>query len=172
MESYFLSIIHCEPFDAKDLKDIILLRHRSTGLRFRIGKAEEGNISDWKLAKFFTALFDISRGNVGIALGIWIALIEQVNRDEIVLSWPELPDMTILERISTRQIMILLQFILHQQLTEDQLKRIVPLEPTELHHILLVLKRCGVLRETGVYLEISPFVQPFLNQQFAVMGVL
>jgi len=172
MESYFLSIIHCEPFDAKDLKDIILLRHRSTGLRFRIGKAEEGNISDWKLAKFFTALFDISRGNVGIALGIWIALIEQVNRDEIVLSWPEMPDMTILERISTRQIMILLQFILHQQLTEDQLKRIVPLEPTELHHILLVLKRCGVLRETGVYLEISPFVQPFLNQQFAVMGVL
>jgi len=172
MESYFLSIIHCEPFDAEDLKNIILLRHRSTGMRFRIGKDEEHTISDWKLAKFFTALFDISRGNVGMALGAWVSLIQQVNKDEIILAWPELPDMSILEQMSTVQTMILLQFILHQQLSPEQLTRIIPMDSLSVHHHILVLKRSGIIREVGPYLEVSPFVGQYLNQQFVEMGVL
>ncbi len=68
MEHHFISIIHCQPFNSQDLKEMVMRRHRSSGLKFRIEKKKEENISEIALARLFNRYFDQSDGNPGTVL--------------------------------------------------------------------------------------------------------
>ena len=57
---YFISAIHCQPFDAEEIQEAILLRHRSSGFKFELDKQGEDEISNLRLANLFNSHFDIS----------------------------------------------------------------------------------------------------------------
>ena len=54
IDQHFLNIVNCEPYDAEDLKNIILLRHKASGMNFYIDGEEP---SELKQARLFNALF-------------------------------------------------------------------------------------------------------------------
>ncbi|MFH1321856.1 MAG: hypothetical protein ABII90_14545 [Bacteroidota bacterium] len=153
IDNYFLSIIECEPFNAEELKDIILFRHKSTGLKFELdspqnghsslgGKCNESNISGWRQARLFSKYFNYSRGNVGVALQAWISNIKKVIVDDkrlsrqgkeeavgrLLIEQPKLPDIERLKYLKPDWALLIIQFVLHKRLTLEKLQRIIKTE--------------------------------------------
>ena len=88
IDGYFLNIIECEPFNAEELKDIILFRHRSTALKFELNGSNEDDLSVWTQARLFSRHFDYSRGNVGVALQAWISNVEGFEDGKLTIKKP------------------------------------------------------------------------------------
>ena len=169
----FLDILECEPLDAKELQEAVLLRHRSTGLRFELDGRHEDQVTELALARFFSGLFEYSSGNVGFALHAWITCIEEVTGERLRLRRPDVPPLRILEHLGDEDLVWLRQFVLHRQLTPQRLARLFRIEPNEAARRAADLKRMGLLVEmqTGI-LETNPYVRPFLIQQLERGGML
>ncbi len=172
IDDAFISVIHCEPFDAEDLQNAILLRHQSTGLQFEFEGELEDQISRMKLARLFNSYFDYSAGNIGTALHAWISHIERVQNERLIIRRPERPDITALETLKPEWAVCLAQFVLHKNLTEARLCRIFRWSPAETRDMLRTLRRTGLLVEIQGSWHISPFVHPFLVEKLLEMEVL
>src|SRR5690606_20668655 len=104
--------------DAETLRDIIRLRHSSTGSQFMYnGKAEDA-LSQWSLARLFAAHYHYSRGFVGPALQSWVTHIVDTGTP-LQVTLPQQPDMSALDSLKTEHIALLVQLALHKQLHED-----------------------------------------------------
>jgi AAA+ ATPase superfamily predicted ATPase len=53
LEKYFLAHIECQPFDARELKEMVMFRHRAGGLKFRLNKKDEDAFSEYDFAQLF-----------------------------------------------------------------------------------------------------------------------
>lgn len=172
LEDSFIQIIDCEPFDAKSLKDIILLRHQSSGMKFRIGEHREDKISKWKLAQLFSALFDASYGNIGTALQTWISSMKNVEDNVLEIEVPKLPSIDILRKLPSSWTVILIQLMLHRKLSIAKLDLIMNHTVVQLHHELTVLKRSGLIEEERGMLKINRYLEHLLIQVFTEDGIL
>ena len=172
IEQAFLSIIDCEPFDAEELHQAILLRHRSTGLQFELEGQLETHLSDFALARLFTGYFDCSSGNIGVALQAWISNIEQITGDQLSIRMPVRPDLAPVKQIDRESMVWLQQFVLHKNLTQERLARIFR-NAKDLSTHCQALKRAGLIVETpqGV-MELNPYVRPFVIQALSEMEML
>jgi len=172
LEDSFIQIIDCEPFDAKSLKDIILLRHQSSGMKFKIGENREDKISKWKLAQLFSALFDASYGNIGTALQTWISSMKNVEDNVLEIEVPKLPSIDILRKLPSSWTVILIQLMLHRKLSIAKLDLIMNHTVVQLHHELTVLKRSGLIEEERGMLKINRYLEHLLIQVFTEDGIL
>jgi len=144
-EHYFLNVIRCEPFNAQELKEIILFRHRSSPLKFRFNGKPEQDIPDYEMAGLFTAHFNYSKGNIGAALHSWLRHIEKANDDTLMIRKPVSPkNATILRSLSSDDCLMIMQLLLHKRLTVKRLNKIFT-EPQE-----IILKRVGMLKRIGI----------------------
>jgi len=168
LQEHLLGVIGCRAFDAEDLKEAILTRHESTGLIYTLDGLKETELSEWAVAKLFTAFFRYTSGNVGDALHAWISHVDAVSGTTITLRRPEMPDSEALDGLRPIQTALAVQWILHRQLTGPRLERITPLSPQELHAEVGSLLRTGLLVERGGgVLELNPFIEPHLIRRFA-----
>jgi len=172
LEDCFMQILDCNPFDARALKDIILLRHQSSGMKFKLGEQREEKISKWKSANFFSALFDASQGNVGNALQIWISLLENVEDNVLEIHAPKLPTLDVLRRLPSSWIIILIQILLHRQIATSKLEKVMNYTVKEMQHELTVIKRSGLIEEERGVLKINRYMEPLLMQVFTEDGIL
>ena len=155
-----LAVVRCAPIDAEALKDIISRRHASTGLRYQLNGRGEQELSDWTRARLFTDYFTYSRGSVGTALQAWIAHIERVDGETLVIRRPRWSSMDILHELRTDWIALLIQLALHSQLTVERLLRITGADPDELRADLNALIRMGLVTETLQHVvELNRFVR-------------
>jgi amino acid transporter/GTPase SAR1 family protein len=167
IEGNFLGAIECQPFDAEELKDVILLRHRSTGLKMELNGISEDDLSEWRLAKLFNGLFDFSRGNVGVALQSWISQIRKIHQGQLTIRELQKPDTESLEHLETGWIILLNQLLLHKRLTRQRLARIMADEEKNLQALINPLKRCGlILENNGGLLRIDPYLYPLVREKF------
>ena len=163
IEESFFKVVNTRPFNAEELKHIILSRHRTSKLKFRLEGRHEDSLSEWRLAKHFTKYFDLSGGNVGVALQQWICHIQGIaSNGEITIIPAKRPDPEILTGIDRDRVIILIQFVLHKQLSMERLSRIMQTDPQELVKQIEVLYRLDFLREKNGVWEINRFLQPFL----------
>ncbi|MCF7801802.1 MAG: amino acid permease [Candidatus Marinimicrobia bacterium] len=168
-----LSMIECQPYDAEDLKNIILLRHRSTGLQFVWEGTPEAELSEWKMAKLFTRLFDYSHGNVGLALRAWIAAIQKVEKGRLILELPSEPDLSALRELDVESIAFLLQFILHKRLTREKIGRITRWQEDDIRNQFQFLENSGVIQKQGQGAwVINPYLESFIIRHLKSRGYL
>ncbi|MCK6621559.1 MAG: amino acid permease [Calditrichaceae bacterium] len=173
IENHFLGFIECQPFDAEALKDAVMLRHRSTGLKIELNGQAEDELSELRLARLFNAYFDYSAGNVGAALQGWISHIENFNQGRLALRLPEPPDTASLENLESAWVALLAQVLLHKRLTPARLERIMDDPAQEWQAPLAALKRAGLVIEgTNGTLEIDPYLYPHLYRKFRQMEIL
>lgn len=162
----FLDIVTRMPSNAEQIKEVVMLRHRSAGLRFILDGEQEEDVSEWKLAKLFTSLFDFSRGNIGAALLGWITAIKQVTADGLHVEPVEVPDLSIVDTVSPLQKALLIHIMMHGGLTMDRLRRISQIDDTLLHHELQSLKRLGWVVEANDVMSIDRFLRAHLTRAF------
>ena len=170
LDDRILALIELEPFHARELKELVLLRHGAGGLGYTIDGRPEASLSEWRLARFFDALFAYSNGNIGAALNTWIASIRELEDDTVHVVTPRRPGLDAFAEFGPVQRMIALQLVIHDQTTLERLVRITRLDRAVLAREVRVLQSCRLLRQKqGGALYIDRFVRPhfvrFLTQE-------
>jgi amino acid transporter len=168
----FIEIISMEGFDAEMIKEVIMKRHKSSGLTLSFGK-NENNLSEIELARLFNKYFDYSGGNAGTALNGWLANIASVSHNQIEIIVPPKLSLTFLRNLDEEWVMILTQFVLHKRLDLEKIRRITGWKSIYVSKLLLALTRSGVIVEkaSGVHM-IDPYLLPFIVRHFKERDLL
>lgn len=173
MEHHFISIIHCQPFNSQDLKEMVMRRHRSSGLKFKIEKKKEENISEIALARLFNRYFDQSEGNPGMVLYQWLSNIEKVSAGTIHIKPPKNFDLQPIENLDDNSMVVLAQLSLHKRMPYSRLEKILGIEIHITEEILNSLIRTGVIEERPEkVLLINPYVEPYVRKVLKRKGIV
>jgi amino acid transporter len=173
MEQHFISIIHCQPFKSEEFKEMVMRRHRSSGLKFRIEKKKEENISEIALARLFNRYFDQSDGNPGTVLYQWLGNIEKVSAGTIYIKQPKNIDLQPIENLDDNSMVVLVQLALHKRMPFGKLEKVLGIETNITEEIVNSLIRTGVIEERPErVLLINPYVEPFVRKVFKRKGLL
>ena len=173
----FLATIECRPFSAREIGDVVQLRHGSTGLHFELEGVDEQRLSGIARARLFHRLFDYSSGNIGAALHAWIAHIRAVEGDRVRIARPTLPNLFALDALEPLHRLLLVQLVLHRSLDADRLLRLGGARPELVAAPLAELRRSRVIipeRETGgeTQLVINPFLRPFVARRLSELEMI
>ncbi len=171
-EERFLASVHLDPFTAESLRDIVLVRHRSTGMGLLVDGRPTQGLADWRLARFFNQLFDRTRGNVGEALHSWITAIDSIVDEHVHVRTPETPRFTPLEEVKPRQRALLGALMVHRRLPLDGIGRIAGLDASALAEEVSALRRSGMVEESGGVLMLNRYIEADLRRALQTLGVV
>ena len=165
LDGLFISIIECEPFDSELLKEVILLRHDSSGIKFKLGNKIDDELGEIKLAELFDNYFNYSKGNVGIALNAWVANIIKVESNIVEIKQPVIPNTTPLQFLDDDWLIYISQIMLHRRISFETLKRLMKVSDEKCKDVVMSLLRCGIILEksTDIY-GINFFLEPYLTK--------
>ncbi|MCW8803641.1 MAG: amino acid permease, partial [Ignavibacteriaceae bacterium] len=164
LDGLFISTIECEPFDSELLKEVILLRHDSSGIKFQLGGKIVEELGKIKLAGLFDDYFNYSNGNVGVALNTWIANITKVDSNTIMIKHPVVPDTGLLNKLDDEWLIFISQIMLHRRISFKTLKRLMKVSDEKCDDVVKALLRSGIILEksTDIY-GINFFLEPYLT---------
>ena len=147
IESCLLTVVDLQPFNTLAIQEVVMFRHQSSGLDIR--RSDKGNIrlSRTAQAKLFARYFSYTRGNIGATLLAWVSNITDFQDDTLFIRQPQLPEHSILERLSPTVRLYLIQFLLHKRLDLHKLQRLTLDPVNEVEKQLLFLKRAGLITE-------------------------
>ena len=159
IDNSFLNIIECEPFNAEQLKNIILFRHQSSNLRIKLGRKPEERIKAIDYARLFNKIFQYTRGNIGFSLQTWIVNITEFNNKTLNISYPKKRDLSALDILEQDDLLLLTHFVIHKRMLIEKAERVTFIEKEVLLKKINYLKRNGIIIEKmpKVY-EINPFI--------------
>jgi hypothetical protein len=165
IQHHFISVIECQPFTAEDLKNLILLRHKSSGLKFTIKGTPEDELSAFRIARIFNGYFDYSLGNPGVALNGWLSNILSIEEKTLEMRMPGNRTIGVLRSLKPNLLIVLSEVVLHKRTTIPKLTRILGLPGSEIEELVLALQRMGLLYEhsPGVF-TINIYVESTVSQ--------
>jgi hypothetical protein len=168
-----LQTIECEPFDAKRLQQLIQSRHKTSGLTYFYKNNAEDKISQITTATLFGDYFKYSGGIPGVSINAWISNITKINKGDIFIKKPELPDTNILNNMNPEWQIVIALFIQHKHMDRSKLARILNLENEEAENIIYSLTNARILeqRENEVY-ELGRQIEPFLVKICQEKGII
>lgn len=172
LNSLFYKVMECNPFSAEELQKLILFRQHSSRIHFYLDEKEESQLSRWKLAGFFNYCFDISEGNVSIALQTWISSITSVDGNKVAIEKKKKTPIDFFSKISPDLIIILVQCILHKRITAPKLAKILSIDSTQIVNSIYILKRYQLLEEKNGVLSVNQFLRPYLIKSFRENEIL
>lgn len=160
-----IATIHLSPFSFEKLRHTILARHYSGGLHFIYEEYPEDELPPNRSDKLFRRILDVSEGNIGMALQLWISSIKDIQGEKLVITEPttlEMPDIK-----NTDKLLIISQFIFHKHLSLEKLYRIYPYGKRErLKDTVHGLHRSGIFLEIGKDIfGINPYAMPYVIKQ-------
>lgn len=166
IEKYFFAQIHCEPFDARELKEMIMLRHKAGGLKFRINKKDEDAFTEFDFARLFNRYFSVSGGNPGFVVRAWISNITDIQGKTIEIKQPQIPDTAALKSLAQEDYLLILQFVLHRRFDKAKLIAVMHSNEQDVNETLNKLLRQGIVEEkfNGVY-ALNQMLEPLLIDQ-------
>ncbi|MDP2423944.1 MAG: hypothetical protein Q8M23_06325, partial [Bacteroidales bacterium] len=173
IENHFISIIHCRPLNSKELKEMIMCRHRSSGLKFKLEKRNEESISEIALAKLFNKYFDQSNGNPGAVLYQWLCNIEKASLVSILTKAPKNTDLQSIENMDDDQLVVLQQLALHKRMSYGKLQRVLGIESHDTDEIINSMLQTAILEERSdrVFL-INPYIEPIVRKVLKRKGLV
>lgn len=163
LNDYFLDIIKCEPFTTRELRSLILKRHQSSELKFKLGKLPESMMIEWRYAHLFNSYFNYSDGVIGTALNAWLTNIKSFNGKEIIISSPGKADVKAFNTLNKEKLLVISQLVLHRRLNKERLQKILIIKSQELENILQFLHASQMLTKlsNNIYM-LNPFVEPHI----------
>jgi amino acid transporter len=163
LQGYLIGVIQCHSFDSENLQTLIVKRHKSSGLSFAIDNRSEESMSQLKMARLFSKYFDCTRGNPGVALNMWLSSIIQYKNEEILMTYPEVPDIDIMSEMDDESLTMLQQIALHKRMDIQKLCRVMVSTPEDINKVLRPLRLNGLVQEKteGVFV-INPFAEPLV----------
>jgi len=161
-----LDTVVCEPFDARELKNMLLLRHQAGGMKYKYNKKEEDRMTAWDQARLFNKLFDLSYGNPGTATILWLSAIRKVSGKTIVMDPFRLPSTDVFNILTNEQWFYIQQFVINRRMGADKLAANLERPYEEVKTNIRNLMRAGILVERfdGIY-TIRPGLDLYMIDQ-------
>jgi len=151
--------VKLSPFNSKELQEIILFRHRTSGFDLQVDRNIQNTLTLTRQAKLFSRVFRISKGNVGTALLNWIANIKDFGNNTILIQSPNKGDGHTFEGLNKELKIFLIQFTLHKRMTSEKLKRVSLENPQKIEQMIQYMKRAGIINElAGKVYEIDKYI--------------
>jgi amino acid transporter len=167
LQDAFISVIPLRPFDSKEIQEIIIRRHHSSGLEFVLNTRAEDDLSEIRIASLFNKYFNYSEGNPGTALKAWLGNIVRVSEKKIYIKPPQIPDTKILAELDETWKVILIQLILQKRLTFERIDKIFFSGDAKTRGIVSSMLRAGLIEERRENLYVvNPFIEPHLVKVF------
>ncbi len=166
-DDFALLTVDLPPFSSRDLQEIILFRHKTSGFNLSVDSTIPSGLTQARLARLFNKVFTVSGGNVGAALLCWVANIREFKNDTIYMQSPRSPETDVLKGLSGDLKVYLMQFVLHKRLSIEKLTRIMHENEDKIRYILQLLKRSGLITEQAekvfeidryMYIHVSKFL--------------
>ncbi|MEE4177478.1 MAG: hypothetical protein V2I46_08210 [Bacteroides sp.] len=171
--NYSLAAVVCKPFDARELQDIILLRHHAGGLKFVYNKKEESKMTAWDYARMFNRYFDQSFGNPGLQISLWLSSIKKITARTIYMEPIQVPPDSVFEMLTQEQLFYILQFIMHRRFSVSSLALSLQISESIVKDQVNDLLRAALIIEKfeGVY-AINPALDIYLVEQLKKKNLL
>lgn len=122
IDEQILSSIILKPLSNIEIKNIIESRHQLGGMSYVTKGHEEKYLSSSKQNKLLNRYYEAAEGNIGLALRLWIASIENVDENKLYLH--PIQKITLPKVPSEIWQSLLYQFQIHKQLHRTELYRI------------------------------------------------
>lgn len=167
LQEVFISIITLTPFDSKEIRELIIRRHHSSGMKFIMGSHEEDEFSNIKLAALFNKYFNYSEGNPGTALNAWLSNIVKVSEKKIYIRPPQTPNTSILTELSDEWKVVLKEMVLQKRLSYQKVNRIFFGDESTTSAIVSSMLRAGIITEKKEQLYmVNQCIEPHLLRIF------
>lgn len=168
-----LGVIECSWVAAETLKEIITLRHGSTGVSYTLEGVHQDSLSQWAIARLFAAHFHYSRGLIGPALQSWVTHVKRFDKDRISIVRPSSEYTHGFDQLSAEHLGVLIQLCLHKQLSIERLLRLRQGPRHTTNQLVASLRRMGLVVEVRprVY-EINRFIHHILSDRLRQRGLL
>ncbi len=168
-----LALLECDALSAGQLQKIITYRHGSTGLAFSYKGKIEDELTAVAKAQLFSAHFDLTGGRVGAALRSWLSSIERIKGDTIEVRQPTKRDWEAIDSLAPHWVAIVIQLLLHKQLSMDRLTRLCQVSAEKMKDQLDPLLRMGlVLESQRRVIELEPNLELVIHERFVKKGYL
>ena len=173
IENSFISLVDCNTFNTKQLQQLILTRHKSSGISFSYMNKNEEDLSQLSLTALFNSYFTFSGGNPGVALNAWKANIIKSQSNTITIKKPSAPNIEILEYMDSEWIIVIALFIQHKVIDKNKLSRIANLNQIKSEKILSDLYNSGiiVLKEDNSY-SLGRNIEPYMVKLCISKGLI
>ncbi len=167
LDAYSLGTIRCQAFNAFELRELILSRHKSSGMQFKLGKKDEGDINEIALARLFNRVFEYSHGNPGMAMNAWLSSIIQYKDKTIEMKMPEVSDISVLDKFPTIWNMVSLQLLMHKRMSYEKLNRVLSENPDKVKETLRAMVRIGLVKVNSMEVYgLNPYIEYLLIKVF------
>jgi len=173
LQEHLLSVIECGRFNTEQLQNLIIYRHKSSGLKLNYKGKNEENISPLNLSLLFSTYFKFTQGIPGMALSTWKANIVDSKAGIISIKKPSKPDMDVLNRLDADILMVIALFIQHKEMDAEKLKRITLYDSKAVELLLLNLLNSGLIvkKEHNTY-SIGRNIEPFMVETCINKGII
>ena len=147
INTWVIDLVFCQPLDARELKDLILLRHQAGGMNFMLAKKSEKSMSDLDYARLFNRFFNLSAGNPGYAINLWFAGIYKISGNTLFMERPFSKEIKFPENLPQEEIFYILQFVLHRRFSVKSLSEILQTDFEKTEKTVRILLQKGILSE-------------------------
>ena len=147
INTWALDLVFCQPFDSHELKNLIMLRHQAGGMKFIMDKKREKALSSWEYVRLFNCFFNLSGGNPGHTINLWLAGIRKISGNTLYMEKPFGKEITFNEDLPQDEIFYILQFILHRRFSVKSLSAILQNDVVSTEKTVRVLMQKGILTE-------------------------
>lgn len=173
LNELLISIVECMPFDARQLQQLIHNRHKTSGLTFYYQQTSEDDISQFKMATLFNQYFRYSEGVPGVAMNAWLANILKVDKQQIYIHKPELPDMDKLMQLNSDWLIVIALFVQHKLMCKHKLGRVMQINEEEADKVINHLLIANILlqKDKDIYM-LNKYLEPFLINICSDKGII
>ncbi len=173
LDDSLLSIIECSPIDSKQIQQLILKRHKASGLTYEYNNQTEETMLPIRMAALFNSYFNYSKGNPGIVLSAWLRNIKSVNNQFLIIANPELPNTECLNELDKDWLVVIALFIQHKNMNAEKLARIMTLTTDDAEVYLTRFFNAGILtlREDNVF-TLNSYLEPFIVKVCIEKGII
>ena len=167
LDTFSLGTIRCRPFNSFELRQLILLRHKSSGLQYTFGNRQEEDINEISLARLFNRIFEYSHGNPGMAMNAWLCSMKKFSGKTIDMSMPVISDTEVINRLPAFWSMICIQLLMHKRMSLKKLSHVLSQEEEEIGEQLRAMTRIGIVKARNMELYgLNPFIEFLLISVF------
>ncbi|MFA6769568.1 MAG: hypothetical protein WCR71_00150 [Bacteroidales bacterium] len=173
LSTWAIDVIMCSPFPAKNLKEFIVARHKAGGLKFVLNNKLEEQMTNWDYAHLFNHIFNLSGGNPGYAINLWLGSIKNISGDTIFMERPKGITDCFAKELNNEDAVYILQFVLHRRFSTNHLAQILQLDLEIVKTKVRILFQKGILVEKypAIY-SLNPMLVPQLIKRLQEMELL
>ncbi len=147
INTWALDLVFCQPFSSRELKELIMLRHQAGGMEFILDKKHEKALSSWEYVTLFNRFFNLSGGNPGHTINLWLAGIRKISGNTLYMEKPFGKEITFNEDLPSDEIFYILQFILHRRFSIKSLSAILQIDVASTERTVRILMQKRILTE-------------------------